>query len=130
MQAPRPRADKELTAALNWVNCLVRDVGVPRLGLTRIGDVARTTAPLPVTPLDRSDVTFGIERSVKTLSSVAATVASFVATFGLCALSYHYFERPLIEFSHRRFRFAKSPIIEVVRAGQASVLGQDEATKS
>ena len=73
---------------------------------------------------------FGIERSLKTFSGVATTVASLAATFGLCALSYRYFERPLIEFSHRRFRFAKSPVREAVRGGQASSLGRDEATMS
>jgi len=47
----------------------------------------------------------GIERTVRTFSGIAATLASVVATFGLCALSYRYLEKPLIEFAHRRFRF-------------------------
>jgi peptidoglycan/LPS O-acetylase OafA/YrhL len=47
----------------------------------------------------------GIEHTVRTFSGGATTFAAFVATFGLCALSYRYFEKPLIELAHRRFRF-------------------------
>ena len=47
----------------------------------------------------------GIERTVRTFSGVAATLASAAVTFGICALSYRYLEKPLIEFAHRRFRF-------------------------
>jgi peptidoglycan/LPS O-acetylase OafA/YrhL len=47
----------------------------------------------------------GIERTVRTFSGIAATLAAAVVTFGLCALSYRYLEKPLIEFAHRRFRF-------------------------
>jgi peptidoglycan/LPS O-acetylase OafA/YrhL len=50
----------------------------------------------------------GVERTLRTFSGVATTIASFAATFCLCALSYRYFEKPLIELSHRRFRFSKS----------------------
>jgi peptidoglycan/LPS O-acetylase OafA/YrhL len=72
----------------------------------------------------------GIERTVRTFSGVATTFASFVATFILCGLSYHYFEKPLIEFSHRRFRFLKLPIDETVLGDQEAVLGQDETMNS
>ena len=54
----------------------------------------------------------GIERTVRTFSGIATTVAAFAATFGLCALSYRWFEKPLIELGHRRFRLLKSPISE------------------
>jgi peptidoglycan/LPS O-acetylase OafA/YrhL len=47
----------------------------------------------------------GIERTVRTFSAMAATLASVAVTFGLRALSYRYLEKPLIEFAHRRFRF-------------------------
>ena len=50
----------------------------------------------------------GVERTFRTLSSVATTAAAFVTTFALCALSYRYFETPLIEISHRRLRFLES----------------------
>jgi peptidoglycan/LPS O-acetylase OafA/YrhL len=49
--------------------------------------------------------TLGIERTVRTFSGMAATLAAAAVTFGLCALSYRYLEKPLIEFAHRRFRF-------------------------
>jgi peptidoglycan/LPS O-acetylase OafA/YrhL len=52
----------------------------------------------------------GIERTVRTFSGIATTVAAFAATLGLCALSYLWFEKPLIELGHRRFRLLKSPI--------------------
>ncbi|MGA7804139.1 acyltransferase family protein [Bradyrhizobium sp.] len=47
----------------------------------------------------------GVAHVVSTMSGAATTLASFAVTFGLCALSYAYFERPLIELAHRRFRF-------------------------
>lgn len=74
--------------------------------------------------------TLGIERTFRTLSGVAGTFASFVATFGLCALSYHYFERPLIELSHRRFRFLKSSANGKFRSEQVSGFVQAKAVKS
>jgi peptidoglycan/LPS O-acetylase OafA/YrhL len=47
----------------------------------------------------------GVAQSVRTASGIATTFVSFVVTFALCALSYFYFERPLIKLAHRRFRF-------------------------
>ena len=52
----------------------------------------------------------GITRTMTTLSGVALTGAACVLTFAICALSYRYFERPLIAFGHRRFPFHKPPI--------------------
>ena len=63
---------------------------------------------------------FGIERTLKTFSGVAMTFAAFVVTFALCELSYRYFEKPLLEFGHRRFRFsgnADQPIARVAVTG-------------
>jgi len=73
---------------------------------------------------------FGTERTVRTFSGVATTIVAFVVTFSLCALSYRYFEKPLIELSHLRFRFLKSPTGENIRADQTSVLEQDRAAQS
>ena len=70
----------------------------------------------------------GIERTVRTFSGVATTFASFVATFSLCALSYRYLEKPLIELSHRRFRF--SAINEPICGDQTSVQERRAAVKS
>lgn len=67
----------------------------------------------------------GIERTFRTFTGVATTAASFVVTFGLCALSYRYFEKPLIELSHRSFRFLRSPISETARCKQAASMGND-----
>ncbi len=69
---------------------------------------------------------FGIERTFKTFSGIATTFASFFATFALCALSYRYFEKPLIELSHRRFRFLKFPISEPIWGAPASPSRKDE----
>jgi hypothetical protein len=50
-------------------------------------------------------VALGIERTLRTFSGGAATLASAAVTFGLRALSYRYLEKPLIEYAHRRSRF-------------------------
>jgi peptidoglycan/LPS O-acetylase OafA/YrhL len=50
-------------------------------------------------------VALGIERTLRTFSGGAATLASAAVTFGLRAQSYRYLEKPLIEYAHRRFHF-------------------------
>ena len=45
-------------------------------------------------------------RTIKSLAGISLTFGALVLTFGLCALSYRYFERPLLDFAHRRFSFA------------------------
>lgn len=44
-------------------------------------------------------------RTLTTLSGIAITTAAFVLTYLICALSYRYFESPLIVFGHRKFSF-------------------------
>ena len=49
-------------------------------------------------------------RTLTTLSGVAMTGIAFALTFAICALSYRYFEMPLIAFGHRKFSFGKPSI--------------------
>ena len=61
-------------------------------------------------------------RTVTTLSGVGLTIASFLATFGLCAFSYRYFEEPLLRYGHNKFKFgAKTGAI--VQAESLSAAG-------
>ena len=46
-------------------------------------------------------------RTLTTLSGIAMTATAFALTFAICAVSYRYFEAPLIAFGHRRFSFGK-----------------------
>jgi peptidoglycan/LPS O-acetylase OafA/YrhL len=52
----------------------------------------------------------GQARTLTTLSGVAVTGTAVVLTFAICALSYRYFEMPLIAYGHRRFSFGKPTI--------------------
>jgi peptidoglycan/LPS O-acetylase OafA/YrhL len=72
----------------------------------------------------------GQARTVTTLAGLAITGIAIVLTFAICALSYRYFETPLIAFGHRKFSFGK-PIsgtwvnlsAEETRPGSASSAG-------
>jgi peptidoglycan/LPS O-acetylase OafA/YrhL len=44
-------------------------------------------------------------RTMTTLQGAILTAISVATTFALCALSYYYFEKPLIGFGHRSFTF-------------------------
>ncbi|WP_342709183.1 acyltransferase [Bradyrhizobium sp. B124] len=44
-------------------------------------------------------------RTVESLAGLSLTFSALALTFALCALSYRYFERPLLDFAHRRFSF-------------------------
>ncbi len=50
-------------------------------------------------------------RTMTTLSGIALTGAAFVLTFAICALSYRYFEAPLIGYGHRKFSFGKPAVV-------------------
>jgi peptidoglycan/LPS O-acetylase OafA/YrhL len=52
----------------------------------------------------------GEARTLTTLSGIAMTGIAVVLTFAICALSYRYFEMPLIAFGHRRFSFGKPTV--------------------
>jgi peptidoglycan/LPS O-acetylase OafA/YrhL len=52
----------------------------------------------------------GEARTLTTLSGIAMTGIAVVLTFAICALSYRYFEMPLIAFGHRRFSFGKPSV--------------------
>jgi peptidoglycan/LPS O-acetylase OafA/YrhL len=52
----------------------------------------------------------GQARTLTTLSGVAITGIAVVLTFAICALSYRYFEMPLIAYGHRRFSFGKKTL--------------------
>jgi peptidoglycan/LPS O-acetylase OafA/YrhL len=49
----------------------------------------------------------GVTRTMTTWSGVGMTAVAFVATFVLCAISYKFFERPLIQYSHQRYAFSR-----------------------
>lgn len=48
---------------------------------------------------------FRVPRTMTTASGVAMTVVAFVATFALCALSYRFLEKPLIQRAHVKYDF-------------------------
>jgi peptidoglycan/LPS O-acetylase OafA/YrhL len=54
-------------------------------------------------------------RTLTTLTGIGWTAFAFVLTFVICALSYNYFEKPLIALGHERFSFGRTK----------SVLGRD-----
>jgi peptidoglycan/LPS O-acetylase OafA/YrhL len=49
----------------------------------------------------------GVARTLTTISGVFTTALALAVTFGLCAVSYRVFERPLNHYAHRRFTFAE-----------------------
>jgi peptidoglycan/LPS O-acetylase OafA/YrhL len=57
-------------------------------------------------------------RTLTTLSGITTTGAAFVLTFAICALSYRYFEAPLIAYGHRRFSFGKLHSMNTVDANR------------
>lgn len=48
---------------------------------------------------------FGITRGIDEPAGAALTMAAFAVSVVICAVSYRYFERPLVRFSHRRFQY-------------------------
>lgn len=59
----------------------------------------------------------GVARTMTTLSGIGMTVVSFVATFVLCAISYKFFEDPLMKYSHQRYTFGrKTPSLQTAPA--------------
>ena len=59
-----------------------------------------------------------VQRTASTFSGIAVTALSFAVTFVICAMSYRFFERPLIVFGHSRFKY------DAVEADVAAVAEQ------
>ncbi len=49
----------------------------------------------------------GVPRTLTTISGAATTALAFIATLGLCAVSYRWLERPLVRYAHQRFIFER-----------------------
>ena len=48
---------------------------------------------------------FGSPRTIASPQGVAVTVLAFLVSIGICAVSYRYFEQPLIKRGHRKFNY-------------------------
>ncbi|MCG2671611.1 hypothetical protein ACFPFP_32250 [Bradyrhizobium sp. GCM10023182] len=63
-----------------------------------------------------------VTKTMTTLSGTAATALAFVITFTLCAISYRFLEKPLIQCAHRRFTFGREQKFSVQSAREAPTL--------
>jgi peptidoglycan/LPS O-acetylase OafA/YrhL len=55
-----------------------------------------------------------VSRTMTSISGGLTTLLALVATFGLCALSYRFFERPLLRWAHERFQFGRHEPVAVL----------------
>jgi peptidoglycan/LPS O-acetylase OafA/YrhL len=59
-----------------------------------------------------------VNRTMMTATGASTTALALVATFGLCALSYRFFERPLLQSAHERFQFGRARPASVLRPAE------------
>ena len=77
--AARPLTPVEIGSPVAFVR--VADEGVPRAGVTRVGDVAKTRAPLPVSFVTIAAISADVSISVETITSVSRYDSSMTLPF-------------------------------------------------
>jgi len=53
-------------------------------------------------------LSLGVARNVDTTTGAMVAAVSFALSVAICAISYKFFERPLVRFAHKRFQYQKS----------------------